>query len=78
MLTWAPITVTGRRHRLMGPRSLIDVVDVGLTGHAAADMRPGNPDRQDRREDKQQDPGHDCRPIEIQQAEVDCHPDQRP
>ena len=64
-------------HRLMAPRSLVDVVHVSLAGDAAADVRPGNPDRQNGRQGEQQHPSYDRRPFEVEQAEIDRHPNER-
>ena len=53
---------------LLGPRLLVDIVDVGLAGDPAADVRPGNPHRQNRRGGEQNHPGHDRRPGEVEDA----------
>src|SRR5690554_1283317 len=63
---------------LRGSSADVDLVDVELAGQPAPDVRPREPDAQEPGEADQRDPRDHLRGAELEPAEADQEPDQRP
>ena len=75
---WQQFCGTAPTHHIYGLREALtiavdrgDLVDVVLTRHPAADMRPGHARRQDQRHQEQHDPHHGVGVFQAYPAQVD-------